>query len=249
MRASDAEREAVVERLRQASVEGRLTFQELTERTEAAYTASTRAELALLTADLPDAAAGPVPAGHAPAAPSGRKRRWYVAVMGDTRRRGTWRVDDAIGVAAVMGDVTLDLREAEVRSAVVDIVVTVVMGDVKIIVPDGVEVDLGGVIIMGDKKVKVEPAAPSMNLPVIRVRVFGTMGDVKIIGDSRAGPVKRPWHTWRDHWLGARQLDRDQWREIGREMRRQWREGLRMIGHPPPPPPPAPPPPPEPPRR
>jgi hypothetical protein len=35
----DAEREAVVERLRVATAEGRLTFGELTERTEAAYTA------------------------------------------------------------------------------------------------------------------------------------------------------------------------------------------------------------------
>jgi len=35
VRASDAEREAVVERLREATAEGRLTFGELTERTEA----------------------------------------------------------------------------------------------------------------------------------------------------------------------------------------------------------------------
>ena len=45
VRASDAEREAVVERLRVATVEGRLTLSELTERTEAAYTATTRGEL------------------------------------------------------------------------------------------------------------------------------------------------------------------------------------------------------------
>ena len=53
VRASDAEREAAVERLRVATVEGRLTLSELTERTEAAYTATTRGELASITADLP----------------------------------------------------------------------------------------------------------------------------------------------------------------------------------------------------
>jgi hypothetical protein len=42
VRASDAEREATVERLREATAEGRLTFGELTERTGAAYTATTR---------------------------------------------------------------------------------------------------------------------------------------------------------------------------------------------------------------
>lgn len=254
IRASDAEREAVVERLREAAVEGRLTLQELTERTEAAYTATTRAELALLTADLPDGAPGPAPA--APAAPGGR--RWYVAVLGDTRRRGKWRVDPAVGAVAVMGDITLDLREAEVTSSVIDIAVTVVMGSAKIVVPDGVHVDVGGVTIMGDRKIRVDEAAPGMNVPVVRIRAFVLMGDVKIIGDSRAEPVKRTWHAWHDHWLGMWQLERDQWRELGREIRRQWREGRRMFHHltapppppspgaPPPPPPPASPPPPPP---
>jgi hypothetical protein len=60
VRASDAERETAVERLRVASVEGRLTLADLTERTEAAYSAVTRAELEAVTADLP---AAPAPAG------------------------------------------------------------------------------------------------------------------------------------------------------------------------------------------
>ncbi len=60
MRASDSEREAVVERLRVASTEGRLTLAELTDRTEAAYLAQTQGELAQITADLPGGA--PIPA-------------------------------------------------------------------------------------------------------------------------------------------------------------------------------------------
>jgi hypothetical protein len=53
VRASDDEREAVVERLRAASAEGRLTLEELTTRTEAAYGARTRGELVEITADPP----------------------------------------------------------------------------------------------------------------------------------------------------------------------------------------------------
>jgi hypothetical protein len=53
-RASDAEREAVVERLRVATVKGRLALTELTERTEAAYTATTRGDLVAITADRAD---------------------------------------------------------------------------------------------------------------------------------------------------------------------------------------------------
>ena len=88
VRASDAEREAAVERLRVATVEGRLTMGELTERTEAAYTATTRGELVAITADLP-AASDPSAVPARPARPAGRD--WVVAVMGDSRRQGRWR--------------------------------------------------------------------------------------------------------------------------------------------------------------
>jgi hypothetical protein len=60
VRASDAEREAVAERLRHAAAEGRLDPEELDERLGRAYAARTRDELTALTADLP-AAAPPAP--------------------------------------------------------------------------------------------------------------------------------------------------------------------------------------------
>ena len=53
IRASDQERESVVDVLRDAFTDGRLTFDEFEERTEAAYAAKTWAELWELTADLP----------------------------------------------------------------------------------------------------------------------------------------------------------------------------------------------------
>ncbi|MEV0229424.1 DUF1707 domain-containing protein [Nonomuraea sp. NPDC050786] len=224
LRASDAEREAVVEQLRVASVEGRLTLAELTDRTEAAYSATTHAELALLTQDLPSGAM-PAPA-PAPVRHEGRKRRWFVGIMGDTKRRGTWRIDQELGAVAVMGDVLLDLREAEVRTDMVDITAVSVMGDVKIIVPDGVNVDLDGVAVMGDKKVDVLEAAPGMNVPVVRVRAYAVMGDVKVVGDSRAQPLQRGFAAWREHW---RRLHGEDWRALGRQMRQDGRELGRQL--------------------
>jgi len=53
IRASDAERDAVVEQLRRALGQGRLTMDEYDGRVAAAYAAKTRGELALLTQDLP----------------------------------------------------------------------------------------------------------------------------------------------------------------------------------------------------
>lgn len=54
MRASDADREAVAERLRLAVEEGRLGIAEYDERLQAAYAAVTLGELAPLTCDLPE---------------------------------------------------------------------------------------------------------------------------------------------------------------------------------------------------
>jgi hypothetical protein len=129
VRASDAEREAAVERLRVATTEGRLTLTELTERTEAAYTATTRGELVRITADLPAAAATAAPV---PATP-GADREWVIAIIGDTKRQGRWRVERPLAALAVMGDVVLDLRGAEVPQGQVAIDATAVMGDVKVI--------------------------------------------------------------------------------------------------------------------
>ncbi|MDF5757885.1 DUF1707 domain-containing protein [Spongiactinospora sp. TRM90649] len=199
MRASDAEREAVVERLKTASVDGRLTFGELAERTEVAYGAATRAELDAVLSDLPESAPAP-----AASAAEGVKRRWFVSVMGETKRRGKWRIDRELGAVAVMGDVLLDLREAEVRGNQVDLMAVSVMGDVKIIVPDGVDVELEGVAIMGDKRVDVMEAPAGTDVPVIRVKAYALMGDIKIIGDSRADPIQRGWAVWRDHLRAIR---------------------------------------------
>jgi Domain of unknown function (DUF1707) len=77
MRASDDDRQEVVDRLRAALEEGRLKMEEFTERMGLAYQASTYGDLAKLHADLPPVSVparsrvAPVPAAQ-PAAASGR---------------------------------------------------------------------------------------------------------------------------------------------------------------------------------
>lgn len=57
LRVSDAEREGLIEELREHTVVGRLTAEELDERLGAVYQAKTRADLDMLRADLPISAA------------------------------------------------------------------------------------------------------------------------------------------------------------------------------------------------
>jgi hypothetical protein len=72
LRASDAERDQVVQLLKEHTAQERLTLEELEERTGAAYAASTRLQLHRLTRDLPGAI---VFGGDEPAAVAATQRR------------------------------------------------------------------------------------------------------------------------------------------------------------------------------
>lgn len=72
LRASDADRERIVEQLRQHTADGRLTMEEFDQRMSAAYAAKTYGELAELTRDLPvDLGARGAGAGYSGAGYSG----------------------------------------------------------------------------------------------------------------------------------------------------------------------------------
>src|SRR5438552_13911692 len=88
LRASDADRERAVERLREHAVEGRLTLEEFTERMSAAYLARTNGELEQLARDLPSAHAA------APAVSVSRRRptRFMFSIFGSTERKGRIRM-------------------------------------------------------------------------------------------------------------------------------------------------------------
>jgi len=85
LRAADADREAVAERLRHAVDEGRLTLFEYDERLQQAYQAQTYGDLDRLLADLP----GPVPSRRAQLAPVAPPPA--AAAVAATDRRGVRR--------------------------------------------------------------------------------------------------------------------------------------------------------------
>ena len=81
MRASDDDRQQVVDRLRAAFEDGRLTMEEFTERVELAYQAVTYGDLAKLHTDLPPASpeAGPRAAPASAASPAVAAKRGVFA--------------------------------------------------------------------------------------------------------------------------------------------------------------------------
>ncbi|MFY0409126.1 DUF1707 SHOCT-like domain-containing protein [Solicola sp. PLA-1-18] len=142
LRASDADREAVVEILRDAAGEGRLSFEEMDERQDAAYAARTYAELEPLVADLPDAE---LPWADAPRAmvPLAPRDEPLVLTAGGTNqaRRGRWAVPARVVLNPQVSSIVLDFRHATCPHRVVAVEVHGGVGNVTLVVPDGWGVD------------------------------------------------------------------------------------------------------------
>ena len=140
IRASDQDREAVVQRLQDAFAEGRLDDAEFDQRTRAALTAKTSANLAPLLDDLP-AAAGRPAAGPAPGRGPGR---FAVALKSSMRRSGRWRVPARFTSVVYKGGGWLDLRAAELTAHVTTVVAVAYKSRIDILVPPGVRVEMEG---------------------------------------------------------------------------------------------------------
>lgn len=181
IRASDAERGAVVDRLSAACTEGQLTLDEFSERSGEAWAAITRGQLDEITRDLrlPVASTADVPSSSKDKPPT-RRRRWIVAIMGGEHQRGRWRADREIGAVAMMGGVYIDLRDATLEGDEVDITAWSVMGGVHVIVPEGFPVDFTGFMLMGGRVNRTSRVDPLPGAPKIRIRGYGMWGTIVV---------------------------------------------------------------------
>jgi hypothetical protein len=171
-----------VDVLRAAAGDGRLTLEELAERIEGALVAKTREALDALTADLPTTAVS--------AEPGREGTRWTVSVMSGNDRKGRWRIAARSTVVNVMGGSDLDLRDALIDAPETVITVISVMGGSDIIVPEGVDVRMGGFAVMGGNDLEVDGPPPPPGAPIVHVRAFSLMGgtDVKVKPRERGAP-------------------------------------------------------------
>lgn len=179
-----AQRDAAAARLSAARGRSGLTLAEFCDRLDAVYTADTVAVLHAAADELP---AGP-PVGIAAAPMS--------SVFGDLVVAGRWRAGEVVRVGTVFGDTKVDLRsmisdEADLRD--VEVHARTTFGNVVVTVPDGVEVELLGKSVFGDRKIELAPVPRIPGTPIIRIHAQAIFGDVQIrsAGIPTAGAVWR----------------------------------------------------------
>jgi uncharacterized protein DUF1707/cell wall-active antibiotic response 4TMS protein YvqF len=170
----------VITLLGEAAADGRLSMTEHAERSERALAAKTLGELAALTTDL--------------ALPSGQPIRLYpgrsvAAAFARERRDGRWVVPEVFPVTAFFGNVVLDLREAVLQKRRITIHATAIAGQIRLIVPAGVAVELVGRSFMGTRSVRTQTMAAAPADPVnavIEVRTMTLGGSVKVFTVRRS---------------------------------------------------------------
>jgi hypothetical protein len=168
-RASDDDRERAVARLREASVDGRLSLEELAERTERAHLALTRPELAEVTADLRS--------GATPAVQTEPEHNRVL--ISAHRRNGRWRPAPRSRYTNFCGTLDLDLRRAVLPGPEIELDIRSWFGTTTILVPEGVEVELTGGGLGATRTVDVE-GEPGPDAPVVRVNTKGPFGTLRI---------------------------------------------------------------------
>lgn len=187
LRASHQDRDRVVELLRVAAGDGRLTADELDERLGMALNARTHRELAGLTADLP--AAGSLPAGRP--VPAAKDLIRIDCGSGSARRDGPWVVPRRIQTRVLSGSVVLDFTEAVVTAPLLIIDAQVNMGSLRLVTKPGIVVDIDDVVVRsGTARVHApwDPALPA----TLRIEVSGKVGS----GSITARPPRRSFWKW-----------------------------------------------------
>ncbi|MGI5326312.1 DUF1707 SHOCT-like domain-containing protein [Actinomadura nitritigenes] len=165
LRASDADRERVAAVLGEALADGRITMDEHADRTARVYAARTLGELTGLTLDLSPEEAQPILVDDRP----------VTVFFGRVRRDGRWVVPVKLPVLALFGTVELDLREAVLQRRHIVLDSMVLAGRVRLLVPEGVRVDVTGRTVLSTREVRTRPAAEGPTIEVAGTLVFGSV--------------------------------------------------------------------------
>lgn len=171
VRASDFDRDAVVTRLQTALGEGRIDLDEFGQRAAAVYDATTVAELDAVVADLPSDA-------HPPVEIVGTRAPEIVStVFGDVRFAGG---SVPQRVSTVFGDVRVDLRGLRTDADRVDLYASTVFGDVEVIVAEGVDAELQGRTVLGDRRTELAAVPRLAGTPRVVVHARAVFGDLRL---------------------------------------------------------------------
>jgi hypothetical protein len=147
-----------------------------------------------------------IPVSHVPAGPSLDRRparyrdvQTLYSVLQSSTRSGPWVPPEIMRVVSVLGSVVLDYREADLPPGVTELDCQVYLGNVEIVVPPDVDVELTGSVLLGNvatergaegpgsrRRLPPRPSGPEegpeeeSERPLLSVDCSGVMGNVAV---------------------------------------------------------------------
>jgi Cell wall-active antibiotics response 4TMS YvqF/Domain of unknown function (DUF1707) len=175
-------REHIIDDLTSGYANGQLELDDLERRLALVHAAETTSELDAIVTDL-------VPVATAALVPPQQLR----VVMSSVDRRGPWSVPPQLATRVFCGNLVLDLREARLPATGTTIEVNVTMGNVEVIVPPDLGVEVDASSVLGN----IEDRSERAGTPSATVRIIGrvTLGNLEIAtlvrGETRRDARRR----------------------------------------------------------
>lgn len=134
----------------------------------------------------PGSGVEPVGAGH-------ENQTQMTAVFGDVKRIGSWTVPASTKANVLFGNIYWDLREARFSAEETLLEAFVLFGDLRVIVPPGTRVVTDGGTVLGNTTVNLGSTPPNPNAPLVRLRISGATGDVKVRAFEPGEKIPKRW--------------------------------------------------------
>jgi Domain of unknown function (DUF1707) len=168
---SEAEREVALGSLVRACEAGLVTLEEFSRRTDAVLATRSRAELTAAAGDLEALAPPPAP----------RAKRRFIGVLGTRARKGRFVLPERTTAVAVLGELQLDLGGATLVGPDPTIRFWALFGTLRVVAPAGVQVEVESSSLLGGRSATRHGAAARAGAPLLHVRMFDLMGDVRVV--------------------------------------------------------------------
>ena len=227
----DSERDQAVSLLAECFAVDRITMEEFERRADLVHAARSRTELVAAIDGLSrrpapaPVARGPSAMPTAPPPPVGVEavggphahahQERAIAVLGETRREGTWAPGQRVQAIAVLGSTVLDFREVALPPGRTVVSALTMMGSVEVIVPPHCHVECAGSAVLGSFEQRREylPHQAGPDGPVIRIEGVAILGSVEVeyrrLDESRRAARRR------------RKLEKKELRRLQRGKRRK----------------------------
>lgn len=174
-------RESAIARISDCYAEDLLDVDELERRLDLVHAARTVAEVDALVADLGTTSKALVATGTTaiddPTRPRHKKLR---ALLSNVERKGRWTVPRALTLRVLWGNCELDFRDASLGPGVTEIDVRVLMGNLEVILPPGLAVDIDVSAVLGNVEERHRiPPNPDPNMPIVRITGVVRLGNLE----------------------------------------------------------------------